>query len=104
MSKIDLEFNKNEDTHQLTIANFIHKLEKIYLGGGKERIEKLHQEGKMSARERIDYLIDKDSSFFEIGAFGGSSSQVLCTLFYRFSQFLYIFKGDYELFNRICRL
>jgi 3-methylcrotonyl-CoA carboxylase beta subunit len=71
MSKIDLEFNKNEDTHQLTIANFLHKLEKIHLGGGKDRIEKLHQEGKMSARERIDYLIDKDSSFFEIGAFAG---------------------------------
>ena len=71
MSKIDLEFNKNEDTHQLTIANFLHKLDKIYVGGGKDRIEKLHQEGKMSARERIDYLIDKDSSFFEVGAFAG---------------------------------
>lgn len=38
------------------------------LGGGQERINKQHEAGKMTARERIDYLLDKDS-FEEIGAF-----------------------------------
>jgi acetyl-CoA carboxylase carboxyltransferase component len=46
-------------------------LAKVYLGGGAKRIEKLHAEGKMTARERIAYLLDKDSESIEIGAFVG---------------------------------
>ncbi len=38
------------------------------LGGGEKRIEKQHQSGKLTARERIDLLVDKNS-FEEIGAF-----------------------------------
>jgi propionyl-CoA carboxylase beta chain len=38
------------------------------LGGGKARIDKQHEAGKMTARERISFLLDKDS-FEEIGAF-----------------------------------
>ena len=47
------------------------KLQKIYLGGGKEKIAKQHQKGKLTARERINYLIDENSNFLEIGAFVG---------------------------------
>jgi acetyl-CoA carboxylase carboxyltransferase component len=68
---MNLEFNKNEDKMKLLISNMERKLEKIYEGGGKKRIEKLHSEGKLSARERIDYLLDKDSPRIEIGAFAG---------------------------------
>lgn len=68
---MNLEFNKNEDKMKLLISNMERKLEKIYEGGGKKRIEKLHAEGKLSARERIDYLLDKDSPRIEIGAFAG---------------------------------
>jgi 3-methylcrotonyl-CoA carboxylase beta subunit len=67
----DLEFNKNEDAILTTVADVHYKLEKISLGGGKEKILKQHQEGKLTARERIQALIDKDSAFFEIGAFAG---------------------------------
>jgi len=67
----DLEFNKNEDAILTTVADVHYKLEKISLGGGKEKILKQHQEGKLTARERIQALIDKDSALFEIGAFAG---------------------------------
>ncbi|MES2681159.1 MAG: carboxyl transferase domain-containing protein [Bacteroidota bacterium] len=68
---MDLEFNKNDDTMRLLIGQMEQRLQKIYLGGGKERIEKLHVQGKMSARERIDFLLDKDTPRFEMGAFAG---------------------------------
>ncbi len=71
MNKTDIEFNKNEDALLSAVADVQHKLDKISLGGGKERIVKQHGEGKLTARERIKELIDKDSYFFEIGAFAG---------------------------------
>ena len=40
-------------------------------GGGKKRINKLHSKGKLTARERIDLLLDKNSNRFELGAFAG---------------------------------
>ena len=46
-------------------------MEKIYLGGGKTKIDKQHEQGKLSARERIEYLLDKDAPQIEIGAFAG---------------------------------
>ena len=68
---MNIEFNKNEDQMKLLISEMNQKLQKIYLGGGKEKIAKQHQKGKLSARERIDFLIDKNSDFLEIGAFVG---------------------------------
>jgi len=68
---MDLKFNKNDDSMRLMISEMNQKLEKIYLGGGKKKIEKTHAQGKMTARERIDYLIDDKSNFLEIGAFVG---------------------------------
>lgn len=65
----DLQSNKNEDANKLAIAKMQHRLARIREGGGKKRIEKLHAEGKLSARERIDLLIDPGSAFLEIGAF-----------------------------------
>jgi len=68
---MDIKFNKNEDEYKLLISELNHKLEKIYFGGGKKKIEKQHQKGKMSVRERIENLIDKNSRTLEIGAFAG---------------------------------
>jgi acetyl-CoA carboxylase carboxyltransferase component len=68
---MNIEFNKNEDKMQLLISAMEKKLEKIYLGGGKSKIEKLHEQGKMTARERIAYLLDENSETIEIGAFAG---------------------------------
>ena len=67
----ELEFNKNDDAMRLLISDMERRLEKVYLGGGKARIEKLHAKGKMTARERIANLVDKDSETLEIGAFVG---------------------------------
>lgn len=71
VSKKELEFNKNEDTIRLKISEMERKLEKIYLGGGKKRIEKHHSKGKLTARERIEKLIDPGTETIEIGAFAG---------------------------------
>lgn len=69
--KQDLEFNKNEDQMKLLISKMERKLQQIYLGGGKSKIEKHHAKGKLTARERIDLLLDEDSESIEIGAFVG---------------------------------
>jgi len=66
---MDINFNKNEDAIKLKIAEMKRRLAKISLGGGKKKIEKEHSKGKLTARERIDYLIDKKSNFLELGAF-----------------------------------
>lgn len=67
----NLEFNRNEDWMKLLWSDAKQKLEKIKLGGGKKSIDKQHEKNKLTARERIEYLIDKDSNFIEIGAFAG---------------------------------
>jgi 3-methylcrotonyl-CoA carboxylase beta subunit len=71
MAKIDIEQSKNEDSMKLMLSRLNHRLEKIKAGGGAAKIEKQHKKGKMTARERVDYLIDDDTSFMEIGAFAG---------------------------------
>ena len=68
---MDINFNKNEDHNKLLVSDLRQKLTQVKTGGGKQRIEKLHSKGKMTARERIDYLLDKNSNAIEIGAFAG---------------------------------
>ena len=67
----DVSFNKNEDQIKLMISNLNLKLDEIYLGGGKEKINKQKLKGKLGARERIELLLDKDSPNIEIGALAG---------------------------------
>ena len=68
---MDLNFNKNEDHNKLMLSSLRRRLAKVKLGGGQKRIEKHHANGKMTARERIAYLLDSDDSAIEIGAFAG---------------------------------
>ena len=68
---MDLNFNKNEDHNKLKLSDLKRRLTKVKLGGGKSRIEKHHAKGKMTARERIDYLLDEEAPSIEIGAFAG---------------------------------
>ncbi len=68
---MDLNFNKNEDHNKLLLSDLKQRKAKVKLGGGQKRIEKLHAEGKMTARERIDYLLDAKAKSIEIGAFAG---------------------------------
>lgn len=68
---MDIEFNKREDQNKLKLSEINRFLSEIKKGGGEKRLQKLRDEGKMTARERIEYLLDKDSDSIEIGAFAG---------------------------------
>ena len=68
---MDINFNKNEDHHKLLVSELKKRLSKVKLGGGQKKIDKHHNKGKMTARERIDYLLDANSKSIEIGAFAG---------------------------------
>lgn len=61
---------EKEGVHIL-INKLNENIEKIKLGGGKKAIDKQHEKGKLSARERLDYLFDKNSLRFEMGALAG---------------------------------
>ncbi len=71
ISNKELVFNQNDDSMRLKISALERELDKIYIGGGQKRIDKLHSKGKLTARERIDLLLDKNSESIEIGAFAG---------------------------------
>ena len=68
---MNLEFNKNEDSMKMAVSQMKQRHAQVSLGGGKKAIDKAKEKGKMSPRERIEYLIDKDSKFVEIGSFAG---------------------------------
>ena len=70
-SQQDLAFNKNEDQMKLKVSKLNNRLNEIYKGGGKKKIDKHHSKGKLTARERIDLLLDKKSNRVEVGAFAG---------------------------------
>ena len=70
---MDLNFNKNEDYNKLLVSDLRKRFAKIKIGGGQKRIDKHHEKGKMTARERIDYLLDNNSKSIEIGAFAGDN-------------------------------
>ena len=69
--KKELEFNQNDDLMRLKISTLERELAKIYEGGGKKRIDKLHESGKLTARERIELLLDPNTEQLEIGALAG---------------------------------
>ncbi|MBX2974304.1 MAG: acyl-CoA carboxylase subunit beta, partial [Flavobacteriales bacterium] len=66
---MDIEASRNEDHNKLALSDLHNRLKKIHLGGGEKRIAKHKEAGKMTARERIDALLDKGSPRIEIGAF-----------------------------------
>ncbi|WP_312206148.1 acyl-CoA carboxylase subunit beta [Epilithonimonas hominis] len=68
---MDLEFNKREDINKLKLSHTKKILSKIKLGGGEKALQKQRDQGKMTVRERLEYLFDKNSDTIEIGAFAG---------------------------------
>ncbi|MBS1682509.1 MAG: acyl-CoA carboxylase subunit beta [Bacteroidetes bacterium] len=68
---MDLDFNKNEDQFKQLCFQLQTKTKKTKLGGGEKKIKDQHEKGKLTARERIDYLTDKGSNFLEVGLFVG---------------------------------
>ncbi len=89
---MNIEFNKNEDVNKQSVYDLKTRLKKIYKGGGEKNAAKQKDKGKLLARERISYLIDKESQFLEIGAFaademytehgGCPSAGVICGIGY----------------------
>ncbi|MCB0735359.1 MAG: acyl-CoA carboxylase subunit beta [Bacteroidetes bacterium] len=71
MNQQDLEFNKNEDSQKLLVSSMRRRFAVIEKGGGDKAAGKQKAKGKLLARERIEYLKDKDAEFLEIGAFAG---------------------------------
>ena len=68
---MNIEFNRNEDAMKLLLSDMRQRLQKIYEGGGKKAVEKQKEKNKLTPRQRIEYLTDKDKPFIEIGAFAG---------------------------------
>lgn len=68
---MDINFNKNEDHNKLLLSELRQRLAKVKLGGGEKSLEKHKSKGKMTARERIKYLLDEKKPSIEIGAFAG---------------------------------
>lgn len=73
---MNIEFNKNEDINKQLVYELKTKLKQIYKGGGDKSAAKQKEKGKLLARERIAYLIDKESEFLEIGAFAADDMYV----------------------------
>ncbi len=68
---MDINFNKNEDYNRLLASDLQKRFALLKLGGGQKRIDKQHAKGKLTARERIDYLLDSNTKSIEIAAFAG---------------------------------
>lgn len=68
---MDINFNKNEDHNKLLVSDLRKRFANVKLGGGQKRIDKHHSKGKMTARERIDFLLDTKKPAIEIAAFAG---------------------------------
>lgn len=73
---MNIEFNKNEDINKQSVYELKTRLNKIYKGGGEKSAAKQKEKGKLLARERVAYLIDKDTQFLEIGAFAAEDMYV----------------------------
>lgn len=68
---MNLEHNRNDDAMRMLLSQMRKKLETIHDGGGKKAIARQHERNKLTPRERLQYLLDKEKPFIEIGAFAG---------------------------------
>ncbi len=66
---MDLEFNRNQDQLSLLVDQLRKKEKKTRAGGGQKKIDEQHQKNKLTARERVEKLLDKKSPFVEVGLF-----------------------------------
>ncbi len=68
---MDITFNKNEDHNKQLLSQLNKMLHQVSFGGGKERLAKHEKKGKMTARDRVDFLFDSPHNTLEIGALAG---------------------------------
>lgn len=69
---MNISFDKNKDHNKLLWSNIRQKFATISLGGGKKQLQKIRDKGKMTARERVAYLVDSNTEALEIGGFAAS--------------------------------
>ena len=68
---MNIDYNRNEDVMKLSLSNLKKLVATIEEGGGKKAIAKQKERNKLTARERIHYLLDDKKPFIEIGVFAG---------------------------------
>lgn len=68
---MNLEEEINKDALKMAWAELQQRIRKIKLGGGKARLKKLNEQGKLSARERVNQLVDNPDEVFEVGILAG---------------------------------
>lgn len=68
---MNLEEEINKDALKMAWAELQQRIRKIKLGGGKARLKKLSEQGKLSARERVNQLVDNPNEVFEVGILAG---------------------------------
>lgn len=68
---MSIALEKNKDQNKLLVADLNKKTAQMKLGGGKSRLEKIRLQGKMTARERVNFLLDENTQSIEIGTLAG---------------------------------
>ncbi|RLV56354.1 acyl-CoA carboxylase subunit beta [Aeromicrobium phragmitis] len=64
-------FEENRAAMLERVADLAEQHAKALAGGGSRYVERHHRRGKLTARERIELLLDPDSPFLELGALAG---------------------------------
>ena len=70
---MNLSFNKNDDELRLLLSELKKRQAQVELGGGAAKLQKQRDQGKLTARERIAYLVDAKQPSLEIASFAGDS-------------------------------
>ena len=68
---MDLTYNKNEDALKLLLSEVKRREAILTKGGGSVKLQKQRDQGKLTARERVEALVDADKSCLELGIFAG---------------------------------
>jgi acetyl-CoA carboxylase carboxyltransferase component len=67
----DASYQQRADHYQDLLDRLAERTEVVKQGGGPKRIQRQHERGKMTARERIEYVLDDPDDFMELGLFAG---------------------------------
>lgn len=68
---MDLTYNKNEDALKLLLSEVKRREAILAKGGGSVKLQKQRDQGKLTARERVEALVDADKTRLELGIFAG---------------------------------
>jgi 3-methylcrotonyl-CoA carboxylase beta subunit len=68
---MDLTYNKNEDALKLLLSEVKRREAILAKGGGSVKLQRQRDQGKLTARERVEALVDADKTCLELGIFAG---------------------------------